>query len=256
MNLRRIAPAVLCLTLVAGSASAFIDPTVFARLALLAKIASTLHDVYLTLRKANESVQSVRNRLWRMFPSETLAEIRSVFQGVRSIQDEITTLSCGWRFSPRTERMRLGLLRLGPLCRGEYQALFGAPLPGLDQDLDEYRQWQGVIRLNQVRDAIAASRNWTESADWLGKEARAGGPVSDPNNPASVGYSMRLLAEAEAIQLQVAARTNALEAMRLAGLQEDLDGERHEDWLEKNASAAALRLVQDLGATSDPGPRP
>lgn len=229
------------------------DPFEPIKIAILIQIADRLQTVYKTLAAVNDKVKSTRNRLEMMFPNETMAPILTVFGQVQSIKDEITKLSCAWRFSPRTESMRLGMLKLGPLCRDQIHRMFGAPLPGLDRDLQEMRQWQGAIRYNMVKESIAISPSWTAAAQQLGRDARAGGASNDPNNPASVGRSMRLLAQAEALQLQVAARDNAIEAMRLDGLQEELDGERREDWHRQNAFLVGTEWMgsyqKQVGAT-------
>jgi hypothetical protein len=117
--------------------------------------------------------------------------------------------------------------------------VFGAPVLSPDQDLAEFQQWQGVVRLNQVRDTLAASEGWTEAANWLGHEARRGYD-GNPSNPTSVGYSMRLIGESQALGLQIEARLNALEAMRLAGLQEEFDTVRRVEWERKNSVVQTL----------------
>lgn len=246
----------------AGSAVAYVDPYAIARIALLAQIALTAVDIYKTVKSTNGASKALRDRMEEMFPDETRREIQSFFAQVRSVEDEMRALSCRWRFSVRVEGLRKGLLRQGPLCKKEYQAVFGEPLPGLDQDLKEYQQWQGVLRMNMVKETIEQNAKWTTAGDWLGREARAGGHANDPNNPASVGWSMRLLAEAEAFQLQVAARDNSLEAVRLAGLQEDLDGARREEWQRGNSQLQRLeqgsrqaRLGPSPGARSVDGLR-
>jgi hypothetical protein len=239
-----------------STALGFLDPTAPLRIAFLTKIADTLREAYQTLREVNDTVWQVRDRLDTMFPWNALQEIQSDFRQVRTIQQQITDLSCSWRFSLRTQILKDALLGIGPLCRREYQAVFGAPVLAPDQDLAEYRQWQGVVRLNQVRDTLAASERWTEAANWLGNEARRG-YNGDPTNPTSVGYSMRLLGESEALGLQMNARLNALEAMRLAGAQEEFDASRREDWERKNAAVQMLLAMSlrssngqaELGAT-------
>ncbi len=235
----------------------FLDPTEPVRIGLLAEIAGALKQAYQTLREVNDTVWSVRDRLNTMFPWDALREIESDFREIRTIQQQITDLSCAWRFSPRTQILKDGLLGVGPLCRREYQAVFGVPPPSPDQDLAEFRQWQGVVRLNQVRDTLAASERWTEAANWLGREARRGYD-GDPDNPTSVGYSMRLFAESQALGLQMDARLNALEAMRLAGLQEDFDASRRDDWERNNAAVQMLLGIyrRGSGGQGDPWTEP
>jgi hypothetical protein len=51
---------------------------------------------------------------------------------------------------------------------------------------------------------------------------------------------MRLMGESQALALQMESRLNALEAMRLAGLQEEFDASRREDWERKNSAVQTL----------------
>ena len=251
--MRRLMTVGVFLGVLGGGAAAFafVDPTIPVRIALLVKIADSLREAYQTLREVNDTVWKVRDRLDGMFPWDALREIESDFRQIRTIQQQITDLSCDWRFSLRMQALKDGLWGVGPLCRREYQAVFGAPVLSPDQDLAEFRQWQGVVRLNQARDTLAASERWTEAANWLGKEARRGYD-GDPQNPTSVGYSERLLAESEALGLQMDARLNALDAMRLAGLQEEFDAERREDWERKNAAVQMLVGMSARGSGADP----
>jgi hypothetical protein len=237
---RVVALGTFLAVLSAGSfAFGFLDPTAPVRIVLLAEIADALKQAYQTLREVNDTVWRVRDRLDTMFPWGALHEIESDFREIRTIQQQLTDLSCSWRFSPRMQILKDGLLGVGPLCRREYQAVFGAPVLSPDQDLAEFQQWQGVVRLNQVRDTLAASEGWTEAANWLGREARRGYD-GNASNPTSVGYSMRLMGESQALGLQIEARLNALEAMRLAGLQEEFDTGRRVEWERKNSAVQTL----------------
>jgi hypothetical protein len=236
----------LSLAVVPAHAGLIPDPFGLAKIAALTRIAAALDSTYRFLYRVNQATQSIRNRVDEMFPNETLDEIRSVFQQVRSIQDEVSGLACNWKFSPRVDGLRKGLLKLGPLCRREYQRAFGAPVPGVDADLDEYGQWQAALRWNVVADNMSVSRDWAEAAAELSREARRAGDPDDPNNPHSVGYSQRLLAVSEALRLQIAARENAQEATRLSGLQDDLDRERREDWQQSNLGLQAVLGTEQL----------
>lgn len=248
-NRRLLWPLIAAALLALGGpvqAAVIPDPFGPAKVAALARIAAALDSTYRFLYRVNQATQAIRNRIDEMFPNETLDEIRSVFQQVRSIQDEISGMACSWRFSPRVDGLRKGLLKLGPLCRQEYQRAFGAPIIGVDADLEEYRQWQGTLRWNVVADTMAVSRDWAEAAAELSREARRAGDPNDPNNPHSVGYSQRLLAVSEALRLQIDARENAQEAVRLAGLQEDLDRERREDWQDANLGFQTVAATERL----------
>jgi len=111
-----------------AAAFAFVDPTIPVRIALLVKIADSLREAYQTLREVNDTVWKVRDRLDGMFPWDALREIESDFRQIRTLQQQITDLSCDWRFSLRMQALKDGLWGGGPLCRREYQAVFGAPV--------------------------------------------------------------------------------------------------------------------------------
>jgi len=252
---RRSVLALIALGIVgmlSSPAGAQFDPTGPAKLLLLAEIAKRLHSVYQFLHEVNDATRQMRDRLDSMFPDETLNEIKAVFRDVRSIEEEIQGLSCSWRFSPRVDALRQGLLRTGPLCRDQYTLAFGPPLIGPDADLEEFRQWQGTLRWNVVADTMQASPAWRAEAETLAQEARHAGNAHDPSSPFSVGYSQRLLAVSEALRLQLDARQNAQEAARLAGLQEDLDRERREDWLQKNIALRSLEALRELPQITRP----
>src|SRR5262249_47055612 len=145
--------AVLLAALVAGparDAAAQIPIPDPVKLALLAKIIAALEEANRFLARVNGSVREFRDLQALMFPDRVLDAIQTFFRPVSSILQEIDQLACGWRFAPRVELVRLGLLKRGALCRREYQGLFGAPVPGLDADLAELRQWSAVRRMNTV----------------------------------------------------------------------------------------------------------
>src|SRR5262249_19213901 len=121
-------------------------------------------------------------------------------------------------------------------------------VPGPDQDLHELQGYKGVLRMTMVKDTIADSHAMTKAAVELSRQARQAGDPNDPANPYSIGYSTRLEALSQAFGLQVDARANAIEAMRLDGAQEDLDMARHEDWMRDNASVQALEQMLDFAA--------
>ncbi len=235
------------------------DPGAIAQLLELAKIIGALQRMYRFLHKINDEVRDVRTRLKLHFPLQALNEIRTIFQTARTIQDEIRDLSCAWRFSVRTSKLRLALQGLGGFCRNEYQLLFGAALPGPDQDLKEARQWAGTLRYKQAADQIGAAKDLAEDAKGLAWEARQAGDPDDPTNPYSVAYSTRLMALAEADSLKAAASLNGLAALDLEAVQEDLDTARREDWQQDNAARLQLFWLtqyKDAARVAAAGARP
>src|SRR5215217_4712918 len=135
---RLLCVALVFLLLVPAASAAVPDPF---ELALLAEIHKALLDAYALLRQINGYVEDFRDLQQLMYPREVLDQLKMLFRNVDSILDEIERMSCDWRFSPRVDGLRLGLLRKGPLCRDQYRNLVGAPVPGIDADLTELRQW-------------------------------------------------------------------------------------------------------------------
>ena len=250
---KKVLAAVLAAVLLFGpgipGASGAIIPDPF-ELILLARIQAALVQAYQFLRDINATVQEFRDLMAQMYPQEALDQLRMLFRNVNSIQEEIEKLSCDWRFTPRVEALRLGLLRKGPLCRSEYQRFAGAPVPGLDADLAELRQWNAVRRLNTVASTIEASKNWAAAANRYGSLTRTGGT--------SPGRALRYLGALEALNLMQEVRANTHEAELLSAAQEELDAQMREDWRRQNyahqltrfaigsAAAAGRSLAQDL----------
>ena len=245
--MKRWAKVVLAMAvavLAAGPARAQIPIPNPVELALLADIVRALREAHEFLGRINRTAEEARRLMREMFPTEALQQIRTLFRSVRSIQKEIEQLACSWRFSPRVEGLRLGLLRKGPLCRDQYQGVFGAPLPGPDRDLEELQQWAANRRLNVVASTIEASEQWTTTAERLGAETRQGG---GPGGPASYLRSVRQLAAITALGLQQAVRQNTHEAELLSAAQEELDAERRELWHERNGAWHALQWFRGAG---------
>jgi hypothetical protein len=192
---------------------------------LLGKIAKSAVDIYRSVESILAHAQELKERAETMFPDETLAEIGSVFQQVRSLQEEVEQLACNWRFSEPFRELRQGLLRPGLLCKSAYQRAFGRPVRGIDRDLEEYLQWSAARRLNTVAGTIAVSQQWNQAGADLAQTARRFGT--------SAGEAERLAAIASAMGLQQATLANKQAAEMLSGIQEDLDMERHEDWTER-----------------------
>ena len=227
---RRLVALLLASQLASGSAAAaalpipgFPDPV---EIALLAKIVRELEKAYGVLKSVNKFVRDFRDLTQVMYPKESLNQLKMLFRNVNSLMDEIEKMSCGWRFAPRVEPLRLGLLRKGPLCRTEYQRVVGAPLPGPDADLVELRQWNAVRRLNTVASTIEASRAWTTAANSYGGLTRAGGT--------SPGRALRYTAALSALNLMQEVRGNTHEAELLSAAQEELDMEMREDFRRQN----------------------
>ncbi len=224
---KRLGMALLLVVIAAGQATAQIpDP---GKIALLVKIVEALHKANAFLKSVNEKVREFWDLQALMHPYTVLEPIRTLFRQVASIEEEIEQLACGWRFTPRVEALQLGLLKKRPLCKGVYQDLFGIPVPGIDADLAELRQWNSVRRLNTVATTFSASRAWNQAAGRYGAMTRAAGT--------SPGRAMRYLGALEALQLQQAVWENTQEAELLSAAQDELDYVLREDWRRRNYAA-------------------
>jgi hypothetical protein len=209
-------------------------------IALLAKIIAACDKVYVVLHGINQRVEQFRNLQSLMFPQTALMQIETLFRNVASIKQEFENLACGWKFSPRIQALRLGLLRQGPLCRDEYENVFGRVLPSIDSDLKTMREWSSVRRMNSIASTIDASDQWSQAAAEYGSRARAANT--------SPGRALRYMAGLSALGLQQEVVAGKHEAELLSAAQEDLDAEMRKDWLDQNY---AMNVAEWTGAAID-----
>jgi hypothetical protein len=160
---------------------------------LLAKIAATLVEVEKTLRETNDVVTQTKERLAEVYPPDVIRGIERAVLDVRSITEEVQSLSCAWKFSPRVLRLWQGLFAGQKLCRNEWISLFGSPPPSPLSDLDEFYDYQGTKRLNMVGTRVQRGESQDAFLNWLLGEAERG-RNPDGSGPASPGYSQRLSA--------------------------------------------------------------
>src|SRR5215472_13571503 len=160
---------------------------------ILAKIVATLALIERTLRETNLVVQATRERLSQVYPKDVILAIDKTFASIRSISEEVASLSCGWRFSPRVQRLWEGIFAGRRICRNEWAALFGSPPPYVLQDIDEYFDYQATRRLNMVATRVERGQGQNDFLTWLFDEAKRG-REPDGSGPASPGYSQRLSA--------------------------------------------------------------
>jgi hypothetical protein len=183
--------ALVCTALIFGSLvpSATAGP---GENAVLIEIIAVLRTMHETLTRIREAVASTRETLNFVYPPRVLEQIEHVVDQVRTIQDEVEQISCGWQFSLRTERLWEGLFRGARLCRPEFRDLFGAPPDYVLQDLDEYFDYSATRRLNMVATRVERGPRQQEFLRWLLAEAEHGRNVD--GEPYGPGYSQRLSA--------------------------------------------------------------
>lgn len=187
--MKRTLALVLALTLI-GVTSSSAGPF---ESGILARIVATLALIEKTLRETNMVVQATRDRLSQVYPKGAIYAIDKAFASVRSISEEVASLSCGWKFSPRVRRLWEGIFAGRRICRNEWSALFGSPPPYVLQDIDEYFDYQATRRLNMVATRVERGQGQKDFLAWLFEEAERG-RNPDGTGPASPGYSQRLSA--------------------------------------------------------------
>lgn len=142
------------------------------------------------LAEINEVVGATQETLERVYPQSTIDEIKRVFQGANSIVNEVTDLSCGWRFTPGTQAIWDGAFRGSRVCKPTWQGVFGAPV-GLDSDIQELWDANAALATNLVAAHMEGAKDqgmFWEYLYWDAKRMRA------LDHPQSAGYAQRLTA--------------------------------------------------------------
>ena len=132
---RRWIAALVVALLLFGSSGASADPTNWAQ---LLQIIAWLQQIDSTLENIDGVADDIRHKLGVVYPGRALRRIETLFEPVDSIEQELKKLACSWRFTPRVEKLRLGLFGNGSFCRSDWNLLFGPPVPTVDWDLESY----------------------------------------------------------------------------------------------------------------------
>jgi hypothetical protein len=213
---------------------------------LLARIAATLALIEDTLRRTNEVVSATKERLAAVYPPDVARSIEKAFVSVRSIEEEVKALACGWKFSPRVQRLWEGVFSGRRICRDEWVALFGSAPPYVLQDLDEYQDYQATRRINMVATRVERGQGQKDFMEWLLKEAERG-RNPDGTGPASPGYSQRLSAIGAAALGNVLLEEGDTRTAELELRQERANDSRYRKRLQ---TELALDLYVQLAGTS------
>ena len=234
-----------------GASGASADPSNWAQ---LAQIIVTLQRMDQTLRDINDLVDSVKEKLFIVYPQGALRRIETVFEPVDSIKREVEKLACTWRFTPRVNRLRLALFGGGSFCRSDWNLVFGPPTATVDSDLESYYDWSAVRRLNLIKTRNEKSALRADEAHWLSTEALKGRDPLDPTQPYSPGYAQRLsalgAAEIGNVMVEMGDTQTAMRDLD----QEALNDKRRRRLLDHEAAAflyAGLTTLQ--GTAPDPG---
>lgn len=221
-SFRNTVAGAIALTTIATPAHALdlFDPTGPLRVAILARIATIAGRIYSACDSIAKATRSIQERQEVMFPLDSLDQIGSVFQTVRSLRDDLRELDDQYSLSFDAGQFRLALEGEAAILRSNWEALWGRP-SGPSRDLEEYAAWSSQRRHLSASSFLAAHDQWQDAATSLAYQARA-------SAGASAGRSLRLTAVAVSMGLQQATVANALAAERLDAAQEELDFEREE----------------------------
>ncbi len=244
---RRVLAVLVVGAMLLGSSTASADPTNWGQ---LGQIVLWLQRIDGTLRDINALVEDVKNKMQAVYPDAAVRQIRTFFEPVDSIKDELEKLACNWRFTPRVEKLRLALFGEGSFCRSEWNLLFGPPTPTVDSDLESYYDWSAVRRLNLVKTRNAKSPVRAAEAHWLANEAIKGRDPWDPSQPFSPGYSQRLSALAAAQLGNVMVETGDTQTAMLELDQEALNDKRRRRLLDHGAALTVYIAMADRAKRS------
>jgi hypothetical protein len=245
---RRVLAALVVGAMLFGSSTASADPTNWGQ---LGQIVLWLQRIDGTLRDINALVEDVKNKMQAVYPDAAVRQIRTFFEPVDSIKDELEKLACNWRFTPRVEKLRLALFGEGSFCRSDWNLLFGPPTLTVDSDLESYYDWSAVRRLNLIKTRNAKSPTRAAEAHWLANEAIKGRDPWDPSQPFSPGYSQRLSALAAAQLGNVMVETGDTQTAMLELDQEVLNDKRRRRLLDHGAALTVYIAMADRAKRSN-----
>lgn len=196
MKRRILALTVTILLLSSSGWAFFVDPYTTS---ILLGIARWLNGIAVTVHNIAGTAEDIRTHLHRIWPDNVIRPIQTYIEPVLSVKRDLERMSCAWRISPRLQLLHRGLFNGGKFCKPEFQAVFGAPVPGPFEDIEEYEDMNAVDTLRDVGDFTTKSDRWAEETRWLTHETLGGvpwgiDPADDPLNKFSVGYSQRLAA--------------------------------------------------------------
>ena len=231
---RRVLVATAITAMLMGSSTASADPGSWAQ---LVQIIAWLQQIDSTLNNINGVVEDIRHKLGVVYPGRALQRIQTVFEPVESVKQELEKLACDWRFTPRVEKLRLGLFGNGSFCRSDWNLLFGPPVPTTDWDLQSYYDWSAVRRLNLIKTRNEKSPRRASEAALLAFEAIQGRDPWDPTKPYSPGYSQRLSALGAAQLGNVMVEMGDPQTAMLELDQEALNDKRRRRLLDHQAAA-------------------
>ncbi len=121
----------------------------------------TLEAILQALKTINGFAGKVQDRIGMAYPAGVDQAIRTWLEPMFSIQDEMRKLSCDWRWSPRTLRMRR-VFEGGFFCKPDMRLYFGS-YP-YHNDRDELYDWKAALRMNLISNRFKTSHQRHEAA--------------------------------------------------------------------------------------------
>ena len=228
----------------------FVSPAFANTTVELARLLAELQRVYAVVRNIHGVAEDINVRLRDVWPARALWPLQQYLEPVDSIRDEIRRLSCSWQFSPRMERLRLGLFQGQPFCRREWEGVFGRTPRTRTADLEEYYDWSSVRRLNGLASHVEQNQKWSAQAYWLTSEAQKGtfNPGEERGPDGRPGYAQRLAALGAAQLGNLMVEAGKLQAHQLDLAQERLNERRRR---ERADAAFALFSYTVAGGVED-----
>jgi hypothetical protein len=185
---------------------------------------------------------------------EPLVPIRNVVKEIATLRQQVSDLSCGWRFSARTELLRTLYLEPMRLCKPSLQRVFGSHTSFADADLHEYLDWTSVVTRNLVaertvgeRGVVLAPGKTSEGPEFTWQRIAVGAARGLATDAATPGEAMRMGAALSADSARVQTSTMQLRAQAALVEQQRRDYASRQRQLDQTLHFWILRGVQARG---------
>jgi hypothetical protein len=193
----------------------------------------------------------------RKYPAallDPLVWVRDVLREVATLRQQISDLSCGWRFSSRTELLKRLYLEPIRLCKPSLQGVFGAHDPFADADLQEYLDWTSAVTRNLVGERtagdagdIVAPGKTREGPEFTWQRIAAGAALGLATDAATPGEAIRMGAALSADSARVKASTMQIRAQAALVEQERRDYAARQRQLDQSLHFWILKGIEARG---------
>jgi hypothetical protein len=185
---------------------------------------------------------------------EPLVPIRDVVREIATLRQQVTDLSCGWRFSARTNQLKTLYLEPVRLCKLSLQRVFGSHSSFADADLHEYLDWTSVVTRNLVAErtvgepGLALSPGKTpEGPEFTWQRIAVGAARGLATDAATPGEAIRMGAALSADSARVKTSTMQIRAQAALVEQQRRDNAARQRQLDQTLHFWVLRGVQARG---------